>query len=207
MRLRLQQLRRSTSFLERADFDAVFPQYLFLTFCIARASVPLMRTALERLRAIERPRTLVRRYGEYLEQHIAEERDHDEWLLQDLRAVGWTRAECLRRPVPAVIASGVGAQYYWIQHSDPVSLLGYMAVLEGSIPSQAEVTNLRESSRHPRAAFRSLLHHARVDGSHAESVFEVIDRLPLDTYRVRVLDQSFVHTAQWLAHVGAELVR
>ena len=119
--------------------------FLVLMHQIVRASVPLMNVAhanaVERGRKDGRSRLLAR----YLSKHIAEERDHDEWLIEDLETAGMRRTDITGHIPSRAAASLVGAQYYWIRHHDPVALVGYMRVLEGNPPSAA-------AHRHPSAA-------------------------------------------------------
>jgi hypothetical protein len=63
-----------------ADF---YPEYLFTSHCIARASVPLMEAARDRaLTMVGDPVSAA--LASYLEKHIVEEKGHDEWFLEDL---------------------------------------------------------------------------------------------------------------------------
>lgn len=71
----------------------------------------------------------------YLERHVDEERQHDDWLLEDLAELGVAREDVWGRIPSPNIAALVGSQYYWMRHYHPVALLGYIAVLEGRPPS------------------------------------------------------------------------
>ena len=48
---------------------------------------------------------------------------------------GQNRWSILTRPPSPTVAAAVGAQYYWILHYHPVALLGYVATLEGTLPT------------------------------------------------------------------------
>src|SRR5918994_2667394 len=75
----------------------LYPEYLFMSHCIIRASVPLMEAARDaaRDRDGDRVASLV---ADYLESHIEEERGHDQWLLEDLASLGVDPDEVARRP-------------------------------------------------------------------------------------------------------------
>ena len=72
------------------------------------------------------------------------------------------------------MASLVGSQYYWIFHTHPVALLGYIAVLEGN-PAPIEFLNeVVERTGLPRAAFGSMFKHAALDLQHRNDLDEVL---------------------------------
>ena len=106
----------------------------------------------------------------YLERHIEEERGHDEWLLEDLEALGVSRAEVRTRAPADSTARAVGAQYYWIRHDHPVALLGYVAVVEGRPPSVAFLDEIVARTGLPSSAFRTLYRHAESDVGHGRDL-------------------------------------
>jgi Iron-containing redox enzyme len=177
----------------------LYAEYLFLSHCVVRASVPLMWTALRRVEELAATDGIGGALRPYLERHIAEERDHDEWLLQDLESLGIARSSVLPRPPSAAVASLVGAQYYWVLHYHPVALLGYMAVLEWNPPSRERIDDLVARTGHPRRAFRTLAEHASLDPHHAEELRAVIDSLPLRSEQAALLGLSALHTVAALA--------
>lgn len=191
------RLRRKLDLLARPwtlgpDVAAVYPEWLYRMWATARASVPLMQCAVERARELGDPTCA--RMVPYLLEHIAEEADHAQWALDDLEVLGQSRASVLARNTPADLAAAVGAQYYWIRHDHPVALFGYMAVLEGTMPSVDTVRELATSSGLPAQAFRTLEEHARLDGEHQQELFALIDRLPLDARLEALLGVSLLHT-------------
>ena len=110
---------------------------------IVRASVPLMETARKRALAEMPSRDPVAAtVATYFEKHIDEEEGHDEWLLEDLEALGAIAQTCSDRPPSPTVAGVIGAQYYWILHFHPVALLGYSMLLEGYAPAPADVEDL-----------------------------------------------------------------
>lgn len=184
--------------------DALYPEYLLVSHSVVRASVPLMAAAVSRAEALNDPpgRQLVR----YLRPHIAEELDHDEWLLEDLQSLGVDRVTVLDRPPAAMVAAMVGAQYYWILHYHPIALLGYMAVLEGNPPTPEQIDALRATTGLPRRAFRTLAEHAELDPGHGEELFGLLDSLVLSEELSTVLGLSAMHTVITLAEVIDSIV-
>jgi hypothetical protein len=165
--------------IEHERVRELYPEYLVTSHGVIRASVPLMESALERARAAAEADPVSAELAPYLEEHIEEERDHDEWLLGDLELIGFGRDEVLRRPPSPTIAALVGAQYYWVFHYHPVVLLGYVSLLEGYPPSAELVERLVERTGYPREAFRTMLAHAELDPHHRDELNALLDSLPL----------------------------
>lgn len=167
--------------------------YLSVMHAVIRASVPLMQAAARRCAtASGDPVALGLR--EYLHGHIAEERGHDDWIVADLAAAGEDPSRCLARIPPAEVAALVGAQYYWLEHYHPVTLLGYIAVLEGNPPKPELVDHLIGVTGLPPSAFRTLRAHAELDPGHADAVFALLDDLALTADQRRAIERSALHS-------------
>jgi hypothetical protein len=138
-----------------------------------------MDVARERALALASGDPVAAALAPYLEEHIEEEQDHDEWLLDDLELLGRERSAVLARPPSPTVASLVGAQYYWIFHYHPVTLLGYISLLEGYPPSTELIQRLIDASGYPREAFRTMIAHAELDPGHRDELNELLDSLPL----------------------------
>ncbi|MGW7131323.1 iron-containing redox enzyme family protein [Streptomyces bobili] len=132
----------------------------------------------------------------YLKKHIREEQGHDEWVREDLAAIGFDPDEPLRRlPSPAVAAL-VGAQYYWVSHYHPVCLLGHIAVLEGYPPARGLSTHLAKRTGYPSAGFRTLERHAALDVHHRNELMQTLDGLPISPQLQAALGVSAMHTVR-----------
>jgi heme oxygenase-like protein len=184
----------------------LYPEYLFTSHCVIRASVPLMETARDRARAAAADDPVCARLAPYLDEHIAEEADHDAWLLDDLEVVGRPRAEVLARPPMPAVAALVGAQYYWVLHHHPVALLGYIGLLEGFPPSPAMIAQLRRRTGFPGDAFRTMVAHAELDPRHGDELFVLVDTLPLTPEQSAVMGLSAMHSAQMYTRALEDLV-
>jgi hypothetical protein len=137
----------------------------------------------------------------YLGKHLEEERGHDEWLRQDLAAIGRDPDEVLTAmPLPSVAAL-VGSQYYWIRHYHPVCLLGHIAVLEGYPPDPALAEHIIARTGYPRAGLRTLIRHAALDRRHRDELMAAIDGLPLRPGDEQAMSLSALHTVQGLIAV------
>jgi hypothetical protein len=178
---------------------------LFRTHCFARASAPLMRAARVRAEELGRSDRVAAGICTYLNEHIAEEEVHGDWLLEDLEVLGLPREHVLARIPPATIASGVGAQYYWIQHYHPVALLAYIAVLEQSVLPPWVLESLIARSRSPAGAFRTLREHARLDPEHTARLYALLDELAPSPELVQLLGINAFETVALLDRSLSEI--
>jgi len=186
------------------ELKTVYPEFLFQNHAVIRASVPLMRTALAACRSRFPSDPLTPGLASYLEQHIPEEMHHDDWILEDLEALGFARAETLARIPPVSASLLVGAQYYWIEHVHPVALLGYIAVLEGTPPDADYFARLLRSAGIPETAATNIFRHARLDPRHRDDLDAALDSLPLTEYHHSLLGISAFQTIEALARVAEE---
>lgn len=194
----------SARFWTRPDLRQIFPEFLFLSHCIIRASVPLMEAA-ARFARDQQQTAVSRALAAYFAHHVTEEADHDDWLLDDMESLGLRRDEILQRVPPMEVAEMVGAQYYWLRHSDPVALLGYIAVLEGDPPREDELEAAAKRTGLPHEAFRTFISHAKLDPNHKQELDDFIDSLPLTTTQQTSLTVSAVSTIAGLRRIFAIL--
>lgn len=199
---RLQEAGRR--FWRHSALAALLPELMIRTHCAIRASVPLMEAA--RDRAAEETDPLSTALVDYYEHHIPEERHHDEWLLDDLEAIGVSRPEVLARVPPPTVAAMTGAQYFWIFHHHPAALLGYIAVLEGNPPTVEFLAEVEARTGLPPQAFRTFLKHAHLDVRHRDDLDAAIDDLPLRPEHATLIGISAMHTVQLLGQSLQEIV-
>jgi heme oxygenase-like protein len=191
--------------LARSDLSRIVTTHLVMLHQITRASVPLMEAAQVEAHR-RRGDRICRALAAYLEGHIEEERQHDEWTLDDLAAAGIGREQVLAALPSANVAALVGAPYYWILHHHPVALLGYIAVLEYNAPSEFQVDQLQAKTGLPEPVFRTHRLHAALDPGHVTALFDLVDRLDLDAELERLVAASATHTSAKLADCLAELL-
>jgi len=175
-------------------YTLLYPQQLLMIHWMVRASVPLMEAAYCQ---IERKTERVDSDAEvakYYVQHILEEKGHDEWLISDLEVLGLARDEVLYQMPSSNIAAGVGAQYYWINHYDPIALLGYIALLEGYPPTEARVQSLIDRSGLPKAAFRTFVKHAALDRQHKADLDILLDSCAFTDRDIATMGTSALFT-------------
>ena len=100
----------------------------------------------------------------------------------------------------------VGAQYYWVLHHHPVAMLGDMMVREGYPSGPEAVEELVARTGHPRAAFRTLERHSRLDQHHRDDLIEMMDGLPLREEHHTIMGVSALHTVDMVIRANHELL-
>jgi len=184
----------------------MFPEFLLALHSAMLAGVSLMEAAAEC--ASKRGPTDLAAAGilDYLLTHVREERDHHEWLLEDMVAIGMDRRQILRRAPSPAVAALVGSQYYWVFHAHPVAVLGYLCVLEGKPTSARQLNEIRARIGLPREGFRTLLIHAHDDLQHSDDLNRVINQLPLEDTHVTLITLSAFQTIDKVSCLFEEIL-
>lgn len=133
----------------------------------------------------------------YFETHLEEERDHAQWLAEDLKCIA---VDVAQTQPPLVAVQMAGSLYYLIYHAHPAALLGYMRVLE-SWPMDKERFAARAKS-YPPELLRTLNHHIDHDPDHLKDLFAVIESVP---EHKRLIDEVSVMTRNYLYQAAREL--
>jgi pyrroloquinoline quinone (PQQ) biosynthesis protein C len=195
----------SDLFWTHPDLADILPQFLIQLHRVMQSGISLMRTA--RDRALSLPDDPVaNQTAAYLEMHIEEEKDHDQWLLSDIESLGIDPTNVLRAtPLPAVV-SLLGAQYFWMFHMHPVAIFGYLIVLEGYPPLVHQLEQIRQNTGLPATAFRCLKSHAEDDPEHIDTLNRTLDNMPLTPDQSKYLALSAFHTIDAVASILEELL-
>jgi pyrroloquinoline quinone (PQQ) biosynthesis protein C len=114
-----------------------------------------------------------------VDEYIAEERGHDEWILDDLRACG-EDAEAVRNGLPSPATELMVAYVHdYIERINPVGMFGMVHVLEGT--SNALATRaaqaIAQALRLPPAAFTYLTSHGTLDREHVRFFADTVNTL------------------------------
>jgi hypothetical protein len=195
----------SDQFWTHPELARLLPLFLVQLHRVMGGGLHLMRIARDRALALtEDP--VSRIMAPYLDQHILEEKDHDDWLLDDIQTLGISPAEVAATPpVPAVV-SLLGAQYFWALHIHPVAVFGYLIVLEGYPPLTDQLEAIRKRTRLPSTAFRCLIAHADNDPHHIADLNRTLDSMPLSDDQQMYIALSAFHTIDAVASVFEELL-
>ena len=191
---------------QHEEFARMYPCLLFRSYCIARAAVSFLQAAAARLESMVESDPAAAGLLTFLESFIPEETGHDEWMLEDLEALGISRQQVQALIPPPVVAGLIGAQYYWIAHHHPVSVLGFFFLGETSGPRTDEVEELIRRTGLPRTACRAFLRHAVLDLKHGSDIERVIDTLPLTSDHLSMIGVSLAHTIHGIALSTEEIV-
>jgi hypothetical protein len=184
----------------------VWPEYLIANHAIIRATVPLMETTRDHAAALAPRDPVAAGVATYLDQHIAEELDHDVWLLEDLELLG-VEPDRLLGGVPSPAAAAlVGSQYYWVLHVHPVTILGYLSFMEGFPPATPLVEGLIERTGFPRESFRTVFEHGELDHGHRDELDRLIDRLPLSRHQEILLGVTAISGLELLTQAIEEVL-
>jgi pyrroloquinoline quinone (PQQ) biosynthesis protein C len=152
----------------------LYLDFLGQAFHHVKCTAPLMARAASRCGAQDRS------YQSGLFDYIAEERGHEEWILEDIAALGGD-AQAVRNASPRLPCKVmVGHAYYVVDHVSPYGLLGMIHVLEGmavALASNAVQSLRRTVAAAGDAGFKYLTTHSDLDVGHAKFFAELIDAI------------------------------
>lgn len=140
---------------------ATYVAYLAQAYHHVSHTVPLMRLARAGLSA--KPKLI-----EALDDYIAEEEGHEQWILNDIRAAGGdTGAVLMEGPSPAT-ARMVNHAYATLANGNPAAFFGMVFVLEGTSIALAShgAEAVQSSLGLPPSAFTYLTSHGALDQDH-----------------------------------------
>src|SRR5437016_209099 len=105
-------------------FPKLLSEWFGLIWHIARATVPLLEFARSEL--VRHPTDeFLALLDAHFARHINEERNHGDWLLEDMQHLGVSHKMMESQLPPQAISAMVGSQYYLVQHYHPAVILGY----------------------------------------------------------------------------------
>lgn len=195
----------SDRFWLHPELAEMLPDFLIQLHRVMQGGLQLMRTARDRAISLADD-PVAQIVAPYLDEHIVEEQDHDDWLLDDIGTLGIAPADvAAATPLPAVV-SLVGAQYFWALHIHPVAVFGYLIVLEGYPPLTEQLEAIRKRTRLPATAFRCLIAHADNDPHHIADLNRTLDSMPLSAEQEKYIALSAFHTIDAVASVFEELL-
>ena len=170
---------QSISVIRQAiETGVTLPLYLdFLSnaYHHVKFTCPLLGLALSRLNAGDEE------YRTGLLDYLAEEKGHEDWILDDIRALGGDQAAVAVKigqaslPVRLMVAYG----YYAIEHISPYALLGMVHVLEGMSVALAQgaAQSICSSLKLSPGCdgFSYLTSHGALDKTHVQSFVQLLD--------------------------------
>ena len=177
---------------------SLYLEFLCQAFHHVRHTVPLLMACGSRLPAnMEFLRESVTHY-------IEEEIGHDEWILNDIRAIGGD-ADAVRQSAPAIETEVMVAYAYdLIFRQNPVGFFGMVFVLEGTSVELATrvAQSLGQHLNLPPSAFSYLSSHGSLDKQHIQDFRQLVNRLE------KTEDQAAViHAAKVFFRLYGDVIR
>jgi hypothetical protein len=191
--------------LEDPHARELYPPYLATGYHVTCAMIELMEAALECARVLPLDE-VASELADYLERHLVEEAHHDKpggAILDDLDAAGVDAATLVAAAGSDKIGSLLTLQQGWIRENHPVAVLGFLQ-LEAYYAELPIVEQLIARTGLPRAAFRQLLMHARVDAMHGVQLHQLLDSLPLTPAQEQLVGLSALTTFRLVAEALLE---
>jgi hypothetical protein len=182
------------------------PDYIYAGYCVASATVPLMEETVRCAKLLPDD-PICKPLIKYLEQHIEEERGHDQWYIRDLAHLGLSREEVTSRIQPGNSTAMIGSQYYWVRHQHPIAFMGYLASIETYPPTVEYVEKLIKDSGLPAEGFETLMMHAKIDIAHKEDIINLLNTLPLTKAHKAMIEMSAFQTFRYIALTMEEICK
>src|ERR1700726_4941843 len=147
------------------------------------------------LLALAASHTSDERYQDALVEYMEEERGHEKWILDDIRAVGGN-PDAVRTGTPgAPCQIMVAYAYYAIEHISPFAFLGSVHVLEGiSVLLADKLANAMKTSLglESDSGFSYLRTHGSLDSEHVAFFRTLVDGFDdPDTQRI-IIDHAAI---------------
>jgi hypothetical protein len=168
-----------------------FIWYLMEMYHYVKFSCPLMGLVLS-----HRPAAA---FSRYLENHIAEESGHEQWVLDDLERLGLPRSFVVSLLPSRENLALIGTQYYIIQNLHPLGYFGYIYALECNPPSLASIADLSRRLLVPLECLTALAGHAEADPGHIQDLNAILDSPELETRVREVIQLNLLATVERLS--------
>jgi pyrroloquinoline quinone (PQQ) biosynthesis protein C len=142
--------------------------------------------------------------GEALDEYVEEEKGHDEWILDDIRACG-ADAEAVRHGPPGHATEVMVAYAYdTIARGNPLGFFGMVHVLEGTSVALAlrAADQIQAHLALPDAAFSYLRSHGTLDLQHTAQFARLMDRITDPADRAAI-----VHAARAFYRLYGDIYR
>ena len=163
--------------------------HIVLNFC------PIMAVAMARCGA---PLDNIR---EELRERIAEETGHEQWVLEDIVAIGGDTKKVIGTPPSAPVQAMIGYNYYAAERVHPCCVLGMLYVLEvvaSVYGGKAADSIARATGKDVKAGgFRFLSSHATMDAEHMAQLNVLLKTIADPAAQAAVIDSTRVNFHQF----------
>ncbi len=135
--------------------------------------------------------------GEYragLLHYLAEEQGHEDWILDDIAALGGDRQRVAAGQPPFAVRIMVAYAYHAIERISPYALLGMVHVLEGMSVALARAAAgaIRQSLQvgEGGGGFTYLMSHGQLDEKHVAQFADLLDRIDTPDRRALIIQAT-----------------
>jgi len=132
----------------------------------------------------------------FLYEHMHEESGHEQWVMNDLEAVGVRQAALLAHQPALTTLALTGYNYWAADRRDPCSVLGMMYTLEviasvygGSFAEAIRGSLLLEGDR----GVSFISSHATMDAEHMAELRQVLNTIEDDAAREAIVESTLVN--------------
>ena len=160
--------------LNKKQRDGWIECYVQAYLTTSRSAYTLLKFAAEQAALLNDETFLP--FIDWAQTHAEEEKDHHNWYLDDLLAMGYSSSLVENQIGNDILLEQLGVQFSLIATAHPISILGYVFVLEGYQPEAKTIYELAERFSLPREGFRTILYHLDIDKEHRKPIVELIDR-------------------------------
>lgn len=182
--------------LEDGVSHALYADYLSQAYHHVRHTCPLLAAAAARCGPGDE------RLADALYAYMGEERGHEKWILDDIRALaGDSRVdETVGYEGDPPVRALVGYMYSAVERISPYAILGMIYVLEGTsvqIASQAAAAIAARFGQAPQAGFSYLTSHGTLDREHMAFYRDLVNGLEDEGQRQVVVDAARMTYYLW----------
>lgn len=167
-----------------------YGMYLAQTYYYVCHSVRLLATAAGRMSMEDNA------FHKRFLAHIREENGHEAMALKDLEKLGYKISDFPELPETRMFWE---AQYYKVEHVDPMSLMGYILALEAIACNQCPWITTQVKKHFPDNPHTFMRVHGEEDPDHVTQAWEQISTLP--THRLRSVIENFEQTSLGLSNI------
>ncbi|MGO4872274.1 MAG: TenA family transcriptional regulator [Roseiarcus sp.] len=165
---------------------ALYREFLTQAYHHVKHTFPLL--------ALAASRTPDERYQDALFEYMREERGHEKWILDDIRAMGGDADATRNGEAAPACRIMVGYSYYAIEHVSPYALLGSVHVLEGMsvllADRLADALQKNMLAVKSDAGFSYLRSHGSLDKSHVDFFHTLVDGIHDEATQRIVIDSA-----------------
>lgn len=126
--------------------------------------------------------------------YLDEEKGHEDWILDDIRALGGDADRVRRTLAPLAVRVMVAYANYAIEHISPYALLGMVHVLEGMSVALARAAagaiGATLAGDFQTGGFSYLNSHGHLDESHVELFAKLLDQIDTPDRRAVVMQAA-----------------